>query len=813
MSASLVASISERFVGDVNSVASLDGVLSLWYNPAGLSFMGGSEAAAGYLYEWHEEGRRHHVGSSFAVNLLDIISLGGGINSRVTRSSNLGSDLSGVFATSLKLSDKAAFGISFLKSHYFHDAQKDTMVSLGFQARPTSYLAIGGLYQEIHDGYFNAPNLIAGIALRPFGDNLTLNIDTRFHPKKNDWGSGFRVDPILGLKVYTGGFGAAFSAEIPGIKEGWTNPIFFAGIEINFAHLGININSHIHPAQKNYSAGGYFRSSTEEWRSIDRPSGLWVELNLDSGGNIERKTSVLAALLEKEQSPLSVLNLLRRIKNDSAIAGIIIHLNGFAIGDGRAQEWRDALLALRQANKQVFVYLDSPSERDYYIASAANKIFMNRHSSLSLHRFQATLTYLADLLEKVGVKAEAIAAGSYKTAPRMWTHSRAQKEEIEVYSNILNSFYKSFLGLVSKARNIDEAKLKEILDGGEITAQAAKELGLIDDAIFKDELMKSITGSENKGLPMWASYQDRTIKNNSWSPPKKIVVIPIAGEIVDGRVLPSLLSIFGLKTGATDVIDIIEAAASDPQVAGIIVRLNSPGGDAIAGDKIHRVLKKAREKIPIVASMGDVAASAAYMIATGAHHIIAEPNTVTGSIGVFSLYFSAEALAKKAGVNAIELAPIKNPGPTYFRPFSAKEREQTQKIVDWYYQNFITTVATSLDLDEKIVSTNAEGRVWLGHEAFEKKLVHELGGFCEAIDSVRLLAESSDKEDLVLEIIVPGANETFSLTPRLMSLFSRSSGIGELKSMSTFAHPYIKAIDAYRLNGQPQARLPFEIEW
>lgn len=806
---SMFASLSERFVGDVNSVATVESISSLWHNPAGLGFLGGSESALGYLYEWGEFGNRHHGGMSLALNFLDVMSLGGGINSRISEA-NQGSDVTGIFGSSLRFGERLSFGISFLKSYYFkNEAAKDTKISFGFQARPASFFALGGLYQEIHEGYFKAPLLQAGIALRPWSENFTIGVDSRFSPHGIDWHDGFRVDPIFSLKGYMGGLGAGVSFEIPGIKDGWNNPNMFFSLELNFAHVGLNFNSHVVPQQKNYSAGAYVRSSSEEWRSIDKPSGLWVELTIDSNGNIEEKQSLWASLLGSEPSPLSVLALLKRIRDDASISGVMIHLNGFSVGDARAQEWRNALLALRQVDKQVIVYLDSPSERDYYIASVANKIFMNKHATISLHRFQANLTHVKDLLEKVGVKAEAIAAGSYKTAPRMWTHSKPNEHEIEVSSNIIKSFYESFLDQVSQSRNIDKAKLKDILDGGEISAQMALEYGLIDAAIHKDEHAKTLVGQES--LPVWRNYGERQIRNTSWATTKKIVIIPIVGEIVDGRVIPSLLSILGTKTGAHDVIEVIEEAASDPDVAGIIVRINSVGGDANAGEKIHRALTKAQERVPVVASMSDVAASAGYMIAAGAQHIIAEPNTVTGSIGVFSLYFSGEKLAKKAGVNSSELAPIKNPGPTYARTMSALEREQAQKIVDWYYHNFISTVASSLDLDENTVKSNAEGHVWLGHEAFQKKLVHELGGFSEAIDAIRVLAEIKESESTALVIYKPGAHDHFALLPRFFSQFR--SKIGEQEPLFSLFGPYMKALSLYRINGIPQARLPFDIDW
>ncbi|MCA9506952.1 MAG: S49 family peptidase, partial [Myxococcales bacterium] len=457
------------------------------------------------------------------------------------------------------------------------------------------------------------------------------------------------------------------------------------------------------------------------------------------------------------------------------------------------------------------VYLENPSERDFFVASVADKIFMNPSATISLNRFQAHLTYLAASLKKVGVKAEAITAGKYKSAPRRWTHENPQKEEIDIASNILNSFYDAFIDHVSESRNIEKDQLKKILDSGEITSQEAKDFGLIDGAIYKDQLQQVLLNQENVTLPVWSDYSQRTLKNYSWEVKKKIVVIPIEGEIVDGRVGPSLLSVLSEKTGSQDVIEKIENAVSDPNVVGIIVRINSVGGDANAGDKIHRALSKAQKIVPVVASMSDVAASAAYMIAAGTQYIIAEPNTVTGSIGVFSLYFSGNQLAKKIGVHDAEISPIKNPGPNRFRSMTRNERAQAQKIVDWYYQNFIDRVSSGLNLDAKTVEAHAQGRVWLGHEALERKLIHKLGGFMDAVDALWLLAQLKDDQKVDLEISIPGAQQNFSLLPPFSSLFGRQNYSDE--HLEKILSPYVKILDLYKNNGSVQARIPFDIDY
>ena len=798
--------------------ASIEGNLALWHNPAGLAFMGGAQSQASYLYEWFGQGNRHHGGFDVATNWWQLVSLGVGAKTKAalsqTARNNLGTDLEGIFGSAVKLGQYTSFGVSFAKSHNFlKEKSTDTMVAFGLQTRPWSFLSVGSHYQEVHNGYFKAPIITNGISIRPYKEWVTLGLDGKWVPKGTSFKNGFDLHPLVSVITNFGGISASVSAEIPGVAQEFNFPIITMGLDINLAHLGLSFQGLVNGVKGNHAVGSSIRMSSQEWPSIIQPKGLWVELTIDGDGNLDHPPSSLAErFFVSEQSPLATLALLKRMESDSMIEGILLKINGFNFGDARAQEWRDALLALKQVGKKVVVYLDAPSERDYFVATAADQIFMNKESTLSLKQFQATLMYFADLLHKFGIQAEAVYAGSYKTAPRQWTNARPEKEELLVMNNILNSFYEELLEETSQARKIDKTTLKLLFDKGELSATDAHDAKLVDSLVYEQDVV-DVLDKEDYKKTYFPRYEQRTFKQIAWHDPKKIVVIPITNTIVDGRGSPGLFSSLFKKTHAKDVVDALEDAVDDPDVIGIMVRIDSPGGDAQGGARIAQTLAKAQKKKPIVTSMSDVAASAGYMIAAQTNHIVAEPNTITGSIGVFSLMFSAEALAKKAGIFTAELSPLKNPGPTIARGFSKEEKEAAQKIIDWYYANFISGVSTGLGLDETYVKEQADGRVWLGKEALERKLVHELGGFSKALDSILLLSETPKDQPVELEIKHVGLGSSMTFGARLMALFKSDKLDLEVEHLPELAKPYVKILEAYRLNHQPQARLPFDIEW
>ncbi|MEI6806949.1 MAG: signal peptide peptidase SppA, partial [Myxococcaceae bacterium] len=445
-----------------------------------------------------------------------------------------------------------------------------------------------------------------------------------------------------------------------------------------------------------------------------------------------------------------------KLVQDPTIDGIFVRLDNLNFGFGRAEELRNSFLAFKNSGKQVVVYLDNPNPTDYYVATAATKIYLNSSGQLSLDRFRKTLVYLKKGLDELGVEADVISAGAYKSAPRPLIANAPNEQELEVANAILDEQYAHFTEAISKKTQKSIPEIKAQINLGMLTAPEALAHGLVDALIPIDEV------PELKNHKMASLELKKRIK--TWGDLDQIAIVPISGMIIAGHSKPSFFFPSD-QIGANDVIESIEKASRDSKVKGIILRIDSPGGDSFGSDQIYRAVLKARAQKPVIASMADVAASGGYYAAAGAHQIWAEPSTLSGSIGVFALRFSAQKLFNKLGISSFELKRGELPGPTFFRPLSLAERARGQQLVDWNYAMFKQAVATGQDLALEDVSRLAKGRVWTGEQAHANKLIQNLGGFPQALAQVKSMAGIASHQEIQLSLYQASNGYSFNLNP------------------------------------------------
>lgn len=753
LSISLVAQVrSPDFSAQVFTpgpqIASAQDAWSLFTNPAGLSFVDGAELVGGYNYSWNNPSNLHQAQLSTAFGIIEGLSLGLGLGLALPSNTTTESqgDVNAQLGLAYRLGRSFSLGAwTFKQRRYALDSSDPFLLGLGFQYYPIQFLAFGGTAKQVYGSFGSPLEFQVGASLRPFGKQFTIFGETRFWPNHDSWKTDYQISPIAGARLDLDGFSLIASAVIQ------KNPLFMFSIDINWEHFGFG------PLGGNDYVGGRFRFSSEAYTHIDSPAKKWAKIELNSNGTLESgPTSIADQFFKKPSSPVLFLNSLDKLASDPKIEGVLVTLDSLDFGFGRAEELRNSLLALKNSGKQVIIYLNNPSVIDYYVATAGNKIYLNPSGELSLDRFRKTLVYLKKGLDELGVEAEVISAGAYKSAPRPLIANAPNAQELEVTNAILDEQYSHFIEAISQKTKKSAEQIKGQINLGILTAPEALASGFVD-ALAEPSDVSELQHS-------YANYFGVKKKNTIWGIPNQIAIIPISGTIVAGRSTPSFWFPRS-QTGAEDTIESLEKASNNPHVKGILLRIDSPGGDSFASDQIYRAVVKARQKKPVVASMADIAASGGYYAAAGANQIWAEPSTLTGSIGVFSLRFSVQKLLSKLGISSFELKRGALPGPSLFRPLSPAERERGQQLVDWTYARFKQAVSQGQNLDLDLVSKLAEGRVWTGEQAFENKLVQNLGGFSQALAQLKNLAGIQASETIQLNLYQPSHGYSFSLNP------------------------------------------------
>ncbi|MAT15572.1 MAG: signal peptide peptidase SppA, partial [Planctomyces sp.] len=452
----------------------------------------------------------------------------------------------------------------------------------------------------------------------------------------------------------------------------------------------------------------------------------------------------------------------RTAERDRHLTGIVLKINSPELGFGTLHELRQAILQYRTSGKKIYAYLDSATMKDYLLATACDEIMMPESGVVMLLGLRMEIQFFKNMLDKLDIKPDALKVGEYKSAAETISRSEMSPEFREEMEAILDSYYEMIVTTISETRGLPKEKVGDIIDTGISTMTEAKEQGLVDVIGYEDELLDRLRkGNEETkfdekygkekvdtdfsgfgglvklvNLMMGVETQTRASKT------PKIAVIYASGPIMPGK---SQSGLFGNVMGSDTIVEAVEKAADDETVKAIVLRVNSPGGSALASDLMWHALEKVEK--PIVVSMGDVAASGGYYISMGADYIFAEPGTITGSIGVVMGKVAVEGLMEKVGITTTVLSRGKNSGAiSILEPMSDSERATMQKMLDDIYQQFTTKAAAGREMPHGELEKLARGRVYTGEQALKINLVDELGTMPQAIAKAKELAGLTDKD-------------------------------------------------------------------
>jgi protease-4 len=480
------------------------------------------------------------------------------------------------------------------------------------------------------------------------------------------------------------------------------------------------------------------------------PSSAALHMPLRAPYSETDRLEIFTQLFDQPPSLRATLDLIERAKDDDRIRSLVIRPQTTGALWGQLQEVRDAIVDFRASGKPVTAYLEYGGAGEYYLASAADRVLMMPAGQLDLTGVATYELFFRGTLDKLGVFPDLLHIGDYKTASNTFTHRTFTPAHAEAARELNRSWYDQLVRAIADGRQRTEAEVRTLIDGGPYMAGEAREAGLVDDLVYEDQIG---AGADTPGTRRLDADAYARTRGRPASGPR-VALLYAAGVIASGE---SVYDTPGAQVVGSDTFaGWVRRARVDPDIRAIVVRIDSPGGSAIASEVIWRELMLARDVKPVIVSMGDVAASGGYYIAAPAHVIVAQPGTITGSIGIVTgKYVLEDAMASLGvGTEAVSegrMAEIYSP----FRPFTPAERARVEEHMQETYELFVTRVAEGRQSTHERIDAVGQGRVWTGHQARELGLVDELGGLDRAIQIAKQRARIEASRGVTLVVYPP----------------------------------------------------------
>ena len=551
---------------------------------------------------------------------------------------------------------------------------------------------------------------------------------------------------------------------------------------------------------------------------IDRNSTLVLRVN----GDLQEMepAGVIGQFFEGQPTVRSLVDALRKAKVDSRVTSVVIRPTGTAALWGKVQEVRDAILDFKRSRKPIVAYMEFGGEQEFFLASACDKVFLMPTSSLDLTGLASYELFLRGTLDKIGAYPDALHVGDYKTASNIYTEHTYTPAHREMAVSLNTDLYEQLVRGLADGRHKSEAEIRTLIDHGPFLPEDALRAGLVDDVVYEDEiddkvdLSNGAAGADKRSAHFLeqADYRNVTTSSLGLDRGQRIAIIYAVGLISSG---PSNYdSPQGQVAGSDTLVEYLRKARADSSIKAIVLRIDSPGGSAIASDVIWREVQLTRKAKPVIASMSDVAASGGYYIAMPASAIVAEPATLTGSIGVVMVKFVIDGTLKKLGLNMEHVqegryADLYSP----IRPFSASERARVEEQMQATYDAFVEKAAAGRNTTPEKIDAIGQGRVWTGRQAKQNGLVDELGGLDRAVAIAKQRAKIAADSDVEL-VVFPPRKSLYELLSEQYSGSSDSIAVGawlnanlsggEIEALRIIRGPF-----AMFRRGEPLALMPF----
>jgi protease-4 len=547
------------------------------------------------------------------------------------------------------------------------------------------------------------------------------------------------------------------------------------------------------------------------------PSSATLELRV-GGALSEMAPNDVVGYLRGTRAPTvrGIVDNLRKAKVDSRVRAVLLKPTGFDSPFwGKVQEIRDAVLDFKKSGKPIYAYVEYGGDREYYLATAADKIFLMPSSPLDLTGVATYELFLRGTFDKIGVYPDLHRIGDYKTAVNTFKEKGYTAAHKEMDESMNRDLYEQIVRGIADGRKKNEAEVRKMIDEGPYLPEDAVRAGLVDDVAYEDQVDDKLRAGEKRARLDIDDYTRVALTSVGLNKGPRIAVIYASGTINTGK--SGYDPVNGAIAGSETLIDYIKQARRDSSTRAIVLRIDSPGGSTIASDAIWRELtitKTERADRPLIVSMSDLAASGGYYIAMPAQVIVAQPSTLTGSIGIFGGKFVTGGLYEKLGAHIESTSVGKRAeinGPA--RPYNADEVKKLQEQLQAFYDQFVERVAESRHSTPEKIDAIAQGRVWTGRQAKQNGLVDELGGLDRAIAIAKQRAKIGADSDVEI-VAYPPRKSFYEL------LSDQISGSGDSMAISAWLNANLSAgeLEALRVmrgplaifhRGEPLALMPF----
>lgn len=732
------------------SITAQDDAASVEVNPAGLSFMRNAE----FQYNLHlaTADFERTVDAGHALFLAaGLGGIGVGFGAQALYSPGIGGpDVSGdyrKYTLAAALGDgntvSVGFGLNLFGSDSSKTLDKLKTLDAGAQLRLNQYVALGLFARDLNSAFLEEDIALPvrygmGGLLRLWDGRIQLDQELGYTQGSRfiDLTSRIVLEFVDGLRIF--GRGEFSVTTDQAVAESAVLGVV-AGLELSLGSFGV-----MGGATTQFENGAAISGqSYSVWAANNKKRSLvdinerWILLEM-TGGFQDLPSGGLFG--SSSQNFTELLVSLDEILADDSIEGVVLNIADPGLGWGQTWEIIDRLEALKKAGKKTVAVLQAASTRSVMIGSSADKLWMTPNIVYEPTGVFGQILNYQQAFEKLGLEAEFLRVRDYKSSPEAYVNAKPSKESLEQTGAYIDMLYKGVITTIATGRGKSEDEVKAMIDSVPLYPDEAVKQGYVDAIIYPDEVKDQLKATFGKKISLKEGFRAAPTSEERWERSPEVAILVISGAIVAGNSGASPLG-DGALSGANTVIGSIERLRKDRNVKAVVLRVDSPGGSALASDQIYRELRRLAQKKPVITSMGNIAASGGYYVAAGTEEILATPMTLTGSIGIFAGKFSLGSIGGKYGINITDVPRGERSGAySLWTPFNEEQRAFVAKYIAYLYRLFLEQVAHTRPLTADEVDLVARGHVWGGKDALDRKLVDRNGGLIQAIRRAEELA-------------------------------------------------------------------------